>query len=63
MITKKKGKILDRWTAVVVECPYCEFDNCRTINDYINRDIVDVWCDECEEVFKVSMFECLDQSN
>lgn len=63
MITKKKGEILDKWTSLVVECPYCECDNYVTLDDYIDRHIVDIICGDCKDVFKIDMFECLCQSN
>lgn len=57
MITKKKGEILDKWTTVVIECPECSAENFVTLDDYIDREIVDVLCGDCKEVFKFNMFE------
>ena len=63
MITTKKGNIIDRWNTLLVECPFCGMEHYIMLDHHINREIVDVLCGECEEVFKINIFECLGQYN
>lgn len=63
MITCRKAKIIDRTFFVVVECPYCEEKLIFDVNEHINKQQVEMFCDVCDAKFKVSLFEYFSQVN